>query len=328
MGKALVALESLQFGKETTPGTLVAADTVIQTEEGVGGYAPEIDRQLIKDNHGLRVGVTDLDVRKGTILRYRHALDFEQSLIPLNLGLKSVTPTGGAPDYVWTFEPSAGAPDALNAGTFEASLTDGTTRHLQREFGYATCSRFAISGGRAAASTIEADYFARKAQTSTYTAGQSALSRTFVPGALWTAFIDTSWAGLGGTQVSALVKSFKFECMTGAAPDDLMDGRTDLDFSDLIRGDIMGTLELDCEYTASGDAEYDAWEDKTPRYISLIATNGARVFEISGRFLYTAMPTFSADGPVRMVKLVGSLRYDATASKFLKIEVTNLIASI
>lgn len=328
MATALNALEKLQMGIETTAGTLVAADTVIVADSG-GTFTPEIDRQAITDVHGVLAEVDDLDVRKGSLLSVTHSLDYEQVLIPLVTGLKGVTTPTGVGPYTWTVTPAVSAPEALSAATFEVSFTDGTTRHLEREFGYGTCSHMAISSTFNAPATITADYFGRAPQTSTFTGALTELSRELIPGSSFGVYIDGTWAGLGTTQKSGLVRSFTLDLLTGAAPKYTLDARSDLDMGGLTRGMVTGTLELVMEYSADGDAEYDAWESKTRRFISLEATgSGTRSLKLQGCFEYTTPPAFSVEEGLRLVTLTGALRYDPTSTNVVSAEVVNDLSGI
>ena len=321
----IVALEKAQFGIETTPGTLVAADTVLVCEGG-GQYQPMIDRQWIQDNHGLLAPVAYLDVMKGAQFSFRHALDFEQILLPLLTGIQSGTPAGSDP-YTWTFLPDPATVEDLKAATLEYSIFDGTTRHLQREAGFGTCSRFAITGGFNQPAMIEYDMFTRAPQTSTFTASQAALTRTLVPSNLFGLFIDTSWANLGTTQKEVILRSFRYEVNTGAAPNYTLDQRTDLDFTGLRRGMILGTVELVLEYGAAGDAEYDAWEAGTNRFISLEVAVGSKTLVLQAHIELTENPTFGEADGLRTVTLRGQMCYDATSTNFMNVEVVNALAA-
>lgn len=327
MASGIVALEKAQVGIETTPGTLVAADMVLVCEQG-GSYQPMIDRQLIEDNHGLLVGVVDLDVMKGSQFTYRHVLDYEQVLLPLLTGIKSITASGTATPYTWAFEPDPAAVETLKAATVEYSVFDGTTRHLQREFGFGTTSRFAITGGFNQPAMIEVDMFGRAPQTSTFTASQAALTRELIPSNLFGLHIDTSWANLGNTQKTGIIRSFRYEVNTGAAPNYTLDQRTDLDMTGLRRGMISGTVELVLEYDANGDAEYDAWEAGTRRFYSLeCAGSGSRTMVLQACVELTENPVFGEADGLRTVTLRGAMRYDATSGNFMNVTVANALAA-
>ena len=328
MPASVVSLEKLQLGIETTAGTLVAADVVIPVETG-GQFEPGIERVHLDEAQGVRAMVRHLDVMKGSRLTYRHALDYSNPLYALNCGLKKVEPTGLGP-YVWTINPDPAVVEALDSGTFEISYTDGTTRHLQREFGFATCESFTISIDANQPAMFEATWFGRKSQTSTFTASQSPLTVSKIPSNLFTVYIDPAWADLGSTVKSTLVRTATVTVNTGRAADYTLAGRADLDMTQLQSGeDITGTISLTCEYDAAGDTEYDNWEagEDAIRFIELRATNGTDIFEIQMAVRLTGVSFSNADG-LRMIDLTGELVYDETSTEQINIVITNGLASI
>lgn len=328
MAAGVVSLEKLQLGIETTAGTLVAADTVIPVENG-GTFEPIIDRQHLDEAQGVRAMVQHLDVSKGSRITYRHSLDYENILFPLNCGLKSDTPTGTGP-YVWTINPDPTVVEALNAATFEFRVFDGSTAHLQREVGFGTCESFTIDINANQPAMLEASFFGRKSQASTFTASQTAIAATKIPSNLFTVYIDDSWANLGNTQKSGLVRTARLQVNTGRAPDYTLDGRTDLDMTQLQSGeDISGTFTMSCEYTAAGDTEYDNWEagESDIEFIRLNATDGAKILQIDMAVRYTSVSFTEEDG-LRMLNLTGDLVYDATSTEQINFVITNSVAAI
>lgn len=327
MANAINALEKVQFGVETVAGTLVAADTILLAEEG-GALTDELDRVEVDEPRGVLAMVEDVDVRKGSLLTYTGALDYEQVLLPLLTGIKQTTPAVGPPK-VWTFLPSLTAPDTLDSATFEVAYTDGTTKHVEREFGFATCRRFTIDFAFNQVTKITVDLFGRATQASTLTTSLAALTRTVIPSNLWKVYIDTTWAGLGGTQKSGLLRSGRLEILTTAEPDYTLDGRSDLDMVQLLRKMITGSLQLTMAVNADFATEITAWRNKTLRFIQLKATAGANnilEFDVAG--IYTQPPRYRLDRGLRIGELSLALRYDPTAAKMFQAIVTNSIAAL
>ena len=160
MANAINNLEKLQYGIEGsgTPGTLVAADTLLLAEQG-GEFTDEIERTPIEEPRGVLAMVEDVDVRKGSLLTTTASLDYESHiLLALNCGIKLVTPAAGPPK-VWTVLPSMTTPDPLNSATFEIAYSDGTTKHVEREFGYGTVRRFSIDFAFNQITKITVEYF-------------------------------------------------------------------------------------------------------------------------------------------------------------------------
>lgn len=330
MAKSINALEKLQIGLETTPGTLVAATHVFLAEEG-GSYEPEIDREPVEEPRGVLAEVEDVDVRQGTLLKTRGALDFEQLLFALLCGLDG-TVTGvdqgdGGP-YLWEFEPAMTAPDALKSCTFEVSYTDGSSRHLQEEFGYATCERIALDIAFNQRARLETDWFGRAAQASSYTGSLAPLAREIAKSNLFNAAINTAWDDLGDT-AKGMVKSARVEIRPGTAPGYNLRQRADNDFTDVERGMITGSIALTCNFDGDAATEYAAWRSGALRFIRLQGVGSAnRELEVDMALRYTSAPRFSVDDGLRMVELNGAFRMDPTSSKVLRLGVTNNVASL
>ena len=327
MANAINNLEKLQYGLETTAGTLVAADTIMLAEQG-GEFTDEIERVAIEEPRGVLAMVEDVDVRKGSLLTYTQAMDYESSImIPLLTGIKTVAGTGVGP-YVYTVLPSMTAPSALASATWEVAYTDGTTKHVEREFGFGTTRKFTITFGFNQVTKITTEVFGRASQASTLTASQAALARTVIPSNLWKVYIDTAWSGLGGTQKSWLIRSGTLEIVTGADVDYTLDGLADLDFTQLLRGMITGSLQLTMAVDANFATEVTAWRNKTLRFIQLKATAGANnIVQLDVAGIYTTPPSYSVDRGLRVADLTLDLRYDPTSGNVFNAVVTNSIAA-
>ncbi len=328
MADAIVPLEAVQYGVETTPGTIVAADTVLELEGGGGSFAPNIERVPVEDRHGVLAVTRDLVVMRGSAMSYSHVLDYEQMAIALACGLDADPVTGAGPyDRVWT--PSLTAPNALDTASFEVSFTDGSTRHLEKEFGYAVCTGFAIEGGASEEAKFTADWIGRAQQASTYTTSQSPLTREEIAGGDFGLYIDGTWANLGTTQKTGLIRSFKYTVQTGVKPKFSMDARGDLDFGGILRGELG--VQLDIEYWFNGDAatEYAAWEAGTLRAMSLEAAGaGTSTLNLQGMFRYLTPPTFGEDEGIRTLSATLEGRRDATSGNLLSVALTNSVATL
>lgn len=323
---ALVPLEKLQFGVETTPGTLVAADTIFLAEDG-GAWTPEIERQEIDEQRGVLGMVEDVVVRKGSLLSTAGVLDFEQILLPLATGLAELSTAGVGP-YTHTVEPSMTNPDTLKAATWEIAYRDGSNKRVEREFGYSQCRRFGIELAFNQPARLTAEYFGRADQTSTNTNSLSALSREVIASNLFNVYIDDSWASLGSNHVTNLVRSATLEIVTGVEPMPAVDSLTDLDYDTIQRGFIGGSLQLTCAVQADATAELAKWRSGDLRFVQLKALGSSSrslKANLSGR--YSAV-SFGRDGNLRTMTLTMPLRYDPTSGKIVGFEVINALAGI
>ena len=326
MATGLVPLEKLQFGLETTPGTLVPATKVYIAEDG-GEFTPELERQAVEEVRGVLAVVEDFDVRAGSLLNVAGVLDFEQCLLAFETGLATVAPVGVGP-YTRTYTPSLTAPNAVKAATFEVAYTDGTTKHVEREFGFGQCSKFNVELAFNAPARFNAEFFARADQASTLTPALSPITREIARSNAFNVYIDPTWALLGTTEVTAgLVRSATLEVMTGIEQQYGIDSRTNLDFGTIQRGMITGSLAISMAVNSGFAAEFEAWRAGTVRFIRLKAAGSAGrliTFDMAGR--YTSVK-FGRDGNLRTADLTFEFRYDPTSAKVFQAEVVNSLAT-
>ncbi|CAB4166849.1 hypothetical protein UFOVP1383_34 [uncultured Caudovirales phage] len=323
---AINTLEKLQYGIETTPGTLVAADAVMLAEQG-GEFTEEIDRVSIDEPRGVLAMVEDSDQRKGSLLSYGGALDFEQVLMPLLCGVKSVSPVNATGVYTWTVTPGMTAPDTLKAATWEVAYTDGSNKHVELEFGFGTVSKFTIEFAYNQPAKITVEVFGRTRQTSTFTTALAPVAREVIPSNAFGVYIDDAAASYGGTQKSGLIRSGKLEIVTGAAPDYSLNARSDLDMTQLVRGMITGSLSLNMAVDANFATELGKYRDSSLRFVRLKALGTsprALTFDVSGR--YTSPPKYGVDRGLRVAELAMDLRYDGTGGNLLSAVVVNSLS--
>jgi hypothetical protein len=159
------------------------------------------------------------------VLSYPHA-GFEQLLMPLQCGLKGIAAptetTAGQGDYNWVFTPNLTAVAGLNAPK-SATLELGDNVQAY-QVPYVQFDKIIIKGsipqdGGAAPVTVEGSYFGQKIVQHAFTAALSLCSVQPMNAKLARLYMDTSWAGLGGTELASLLRSFQIEIMTGLHPD-------------------------------------------------------------------------------------------------------------
>jgi hypothetical protein len=314
MSTALVPFEKLQVGIETVAGTAVPATKVIATEDG-GDYTHDITRTEVNEISGVFVARDDVDLVEIATLGVRHVLDFEQVLLPLLTGIESVAGVG-TPLVVWTFEPSMAAPADLDTATFEVSYTDGTTRHVEEEFAFGQCRSFNVNLAFNELAMLEAEYFGRAPGASTFTTSLAVPARELIASNRFGVYIDDTWAGLGTTQVSGLVRSATLSMETGVAPNYTLDGQTNIDHTKIRRGRLSGTLALTMEVDAAFAAELAKFKSGALRFFMLKATgaDGREIsFGLSGR--YVTSPDYSVDDTLRLAQIELAVRYDPTSAK-------------
>lgn len=216
----------VQYGKETTRGTAVAA-----TKRWPGTWTKlPIDKKKTKVEEMMDVRAASRRTRVDSVL-VRDSLvspnaTFQQLPALFGCGLKggvtAAEVTASQADYLWALSPgmtsSSNAPDSL---TIEKGNTeDGEMRETE----FCMFDKIKISGsldqeGGENPVSVEANYFGRQLSDTTKTASIAQPSGTFMNALKARLYIDTSWAGVGGTELTNLLRSFDIEILTGLSPD-------------------------------------------------------------------------------------------------------------
>lgn len=328
----------VQFGKETTRGTAVAADTIIL------GKVPAVgsDRKPIFPPED--VGINTPAVRSvihqylySNTLSTEHGY-YQQLPVLFGCGLKgNVTPTETTPsqlDYSWAQTPSlvSGVDNAQDAMTIE--LGDDTQAF---ETEYAMIERIRISGSVAQGQdaspvSIEADFFGRQLTPTTFTGSISLPSAEPINAKLARFYLDTAWAGVGGTEKTNILRAFDIEIVTGLHPK--FSGSGDKYFNAHGQGLISVTANFTLEGTSAADAIFDAQQAKTFQVVRLkisgaqigTGTNHSLTLDIGGEW-ESVSPLASEDRGDNMHSAVLVGRYDSTGAKMLQVVTVTNVAS-
>jgi hypothetical protein len=135
--------------------------------------------------------------------------------------------------------------DDFKSFTVEKRYTDGASP-LDREYRYTLCRELEISGEANGIVTMKADLFSKDEVEATITPA-------LVAPAIWEpavtnlgkVYIDTTWAGLGGTVVAATVYGFTWKLMTGLDARYYMDGGLGFSLHGRQKREVELTLRLD-----------------------------------------------------------------------------------
>ena len=216
-----------QYGKElaASKGTAVAA-TRIRV-----GQAPRITSdskpEFINEQFNIRMDSRRVHVYERIYQNslMTNAAGFQQMILPFHTGLKGgVTAseqTSAQADYLWTFTPNLTAAAGDN-------LPDAFTLQLGDEqqawrIPYCMTDRISLKGkvsqdGGAAPVSLEQGFFGRYIEENAFTAGQALESSTPMNAKLAQLYVDSTWAGVGGTEVSDALDEFTVEIQTGVHP--------------------------------------------------------------------------------------------------------------
>lgn len=336
MATAIHPLNKIQLGIESTKGTLVAATRLIQCD---GEAIEEQDFYRSAYPQGVRANVGGLGTitRKGFGLKVQTELTPEELLWPLETGIKGgISPSGGGASKTWLYTPelTTGIP-TIKTATIEAIRSDGTTNHYYGEAGYALTKGFDIEWTFNQAAKLGWEMFARARQTDTPTSSLVVYTtREVLVTPLLKVYLDTTWGGLGGTQLTGIVRHAKLSVVTGYMPNYTMDGRTDLDMVNHKVGNLSAKLSLLLELDSVGAARFTAYRANSGQFIRLINTGSAisgggnETVQADGAYRFTAPPAMQVDGDQMLVACELESYYDATGTKTLEFTAINQLAAI
>lgn len=338
MATSIVPFRKLQIGMESTKGTLVAATRVLP---GNHHLSENIDFYRSPNPRGVRatVGGAGVITRKGCEISFDTELTAEEILWFLLTGIKGgVAGVNASSDYTWTFTPqlTTGVP-TLDAATVEFLLGDGVTNHYYGEAGYAMTQSFKIDWSMDNATDpvkLSAKMFARARQTDTPTGALTVYStrEPLVP-ALSKHYLDTSWAGLGGTQLTGIIRSGSIEVATGIMPDYTADGRSDKDLVKHRVGLLSARQSLVMEFDSVGASRFANYRANDIVYIrnqflgSTVAVNPRKV-QVDGGYRFADTPSFSESGEQVLMSANLEAVYDETSAKILEFVVLNGLSAV
>ncbi len=218
------AFTKMYYGKESAAahGTQVAA-----TRQIVGGtvspITPDRKPRYPEEDLGVRARAMRSVVDEYLVKDALNLNDGYFQILPMlfSIGLKgNITPTeqtAGQGDYLWTHTPSLTGSNAPDSITLEKG---DDVQAFEAE--YAMCERIRISGqisqdGGDSPVSIAAELFARQWTPTTFTGAISIPTVTPMNAKLARFYLDTSWAGVGGTEKSIL-RGFDIDIITGVYP--------------------------------------------------------------------------------------------------------------
>lgn len=336
MATAIYPLNKIQLGIESTKGTLVAATDVIRCDgeliEEQGFYRSQYPQ-------GVRAMAGNLGVlvSKGYTLNVETELTSEEPLWPFETGIiGGISPSGGGNAKTWVYTPelTTGIP-TIKTATVEGIRSDGSTNHFAREFGYAMTRSMRFEWAFNEVAKFGWSMFGRASQTSTPTGSltEYATRKELVSNLLFV-YLDTSWAGLGGTQLTGIVRNVTLEVTTGYEPDYTLDGRSDLDLTLHKVGLLTGRLSMLLELDSVGAARFTSYRSNTGQFIRLkntgdaISGGGNRTVQIDGAYRWVSPPAMSNDGEQMLVACELEAYYDPTGTKTMEFTLINELAAI
>lgn len=321
----------MQFGKESTRGTAVAADTMLL------GRIPAIgsDRKPVFPRED--VGINTPAVRSYIPqYAYSNTLSVEHGyfqLLPVLFGcglvggVTAVEQTTDQNDFLWAFEPSLTS--ANNPDSLTLELGDDVQAF---EVEYCMFERIRISGNvsqgmDASPVTVEADLFGRQLTPTTFTSSLTPPTAEPMNAKLARFYLDTAWASVGNTEKTNILRGFDIEILTGVHPK--FAGSAYKYFN--THGE--GLIEVTANFTFEGDSNANAINNAHQAgslAVVRLAVNGGQIgsgdnhnlnIDISGAW-ESVSPLGQEDREDNLHTAVLRGYYDATGTKMLDVNVT------
>lgn len=320
----------VQLGRETTPGTAVAATTIWRGPFG----APEDTRirKIKEEDVGTLVAAElSYDTRLGATLAMPSTeLTFEQVAHLLEAGIATVTPSGTG-TYTRVYALPLSTARTIRTYTLEAGNV--LVPADQMEIPYAFVSEMEFSGKVDEAWMMSATWLGQRWVTAPMT---GALSVPAVEPALFGRtrfYVDNSGGAIGTTLVSGMLLEATIKIETGIQFVPIGDGNLYPIAHKYVRPRGTFTLAYELEQTGAASfvaTERSRFQSNAGRLIRLDVpgSSAARNFRIDFYAIYDKFGAYeNSDGNIS-VKVEGHFGYSSTDSLFATFTVINNIASM
>lgn len=294
-------LSQIQYGPESTRGTAVAATRKL----GATIKAIPIDRkwEAVKYADGSRANAThkrnDVYLVEDTLTIEHGYFQAFPMLFQCSLD-GTITPTeqtGSQGDYLWTSLPSLTA--ANDPDTITLELGDNIQAY---EIEYCMFRRIKISGkiaqdGGPSPVSIEAEYFGRQVTPTTFTSSLSLPTGLEMLNAKFARlYLDTAWAGLGGTEQTSLLREFEIELLAANHPKSTGSGNRYFDTHG--EGEVATMATFVLEGASGADSIYDLYQAGTERAMRFQLSGGQIASGVNHRLRVDAFGYFEAVRPM------------------------------
>jgi hypothetical protein len=287
MAQGRFGLGKLQLGKESTPGTSVAATSiwrgaggfiedqrVVKYVEEMVGYLGGTNRSYIPElMAGISLSETELTFQQ-----------FVYLLVMSGYCSASGVQDGTGSDYIYTATIPTTSTNSMTDKTYSFRGGDDHEAELM-EYGF--CSEFGLKGAVREAAMMSGVIMGRQTAASSFT---GALSLPTVSEAMVSAgkfYLDAIGGTFGSTQVASQITGFEIKVKTGLRPQFTMDGQ--LYFTKVLQADpeITGKITFLHDSGVDGSSGEKAnWRSETARKLQI---------KLEGAALQTPGTTYSKE---------------------------------
>jgi hypothetical protein len=319
-------LRKIQIGKESTPGTDHAATARLV---GKLDMSPDFKFYRPDDLETGRLSSYERStiVGKQAKITFEADANYEQLAYILGMAIKGgINPTGAGP-YVWTF-----LPNLTSANSPDTYTVEGGDDHQAYQSTYCFATGMELSGQIDDVVKVKADIVGQSVDTTTFTAALTEPS-TLTPIEAQTCklYIDTTWAGLGGTQAANTLVDFTWKLTEGVTPIKKLDGS--LSFADRVEKKRHIELEATFGHNSIFDSAWTNFQNQSVLFVRLAftgpaITGGNMGFNLDGCFILDNPDPLSDQDGQDVVKIKLLSEYDPTSTKEWQVVLTNSLAAM
>lgn len=333
--------QKIQLGRETTPGTAVAASTIWR---GVGGMLKDTTQVVMVDE---LIGVALPTTRRyigqygGSLSMAATPATYEQLVHIFEAGMHTIGSPGSdgsGSGKVWSYAYGVTTLPPIKTYTIET----GDNQQAE-EMEYSFVEKFTLSAERGQAVMMSADWVGRGVANATFTPALTSPTVHEILAGRSKLYLDAVAGTLGGTQISELLLQWELSVTTGWRAKWTLDseaggGGRKFAFHYFDRDSFEAELSLTFEHDANAVAQKALFRAGTPCQARIeipgpaLTTAGTtystRMFRLDAALVYTDWEALDADEGNSIVSATARIGYDPTAGLGLRALVVNELASI
>ena len=323
--QGIKALRRIQMGKETAPGTAVAASAIWR---GIGTIQDNLTTVFPAEDVGILVGTDRNYIPKAEAMLALAETEatFEQLPYLFEAGIRHVTPSTDTPGYKYEYIVPVASTDSLASTDLQTFTFEGGDNAQAEEFAYGFARTITLSGTAGQAVMMGAEIVGRQVAPSTFTASIAIPTVEEILMSKGKLYIDAAGGTIGGTQKSNTLLDFSLSISTGWIPVYTADGNIYFSFAKPTAPEVM--LSLTFEHETSSIAEIAAWRAGTARQIRLKfdgASSKYLTLDMAGKWeSFDALGDQDGDD---IVTGVFRARYNSTAAKYFEAVLVNETAA-
>jgi hypothetical protein len=318
----------IQFGREATAGTAVAATVIWR-----GAFANLEDartRTTVDEQIGLMVQAerTYDSAYLGRLTMPGSPLTFEQVPHILEAGVGTVSPSGADP-YVYTYTmPTGSTPNTLKTYTMEAYNALVTGDYREMEYCFVEEFTFSFSGDEAW--QVSANWLGRQLSTGTATSLSTLQSVNEALGRRTKLYIDATGGTLGSTQKTGVLMGANMTVRTGWQPVPVGDGNLYFSGVKYTHPEITFSMTLELEDSSVVADERAIYESNAVRLFrwEMDGADADHEMKIDFAGVYDSIGQYENSDGNTTVTLEGHGVYSSTDSEYWEAAVTNSLSSL